>query len=257
MKTFFEKKSLEPRLSTTNYKDYYYKYKKELLRNSFARKAEERSSNKYYLKNNSIEKQKQIKGGMETNDNNDNNNENNDDYNIIPNNVNNYVPIDPNDNNGINIIPNNSEELVITSSEKKLPFLKDMYILKKKYDNNTNIGILNDQELQTLRKEEISIRELRRVFRNETTDSITKKIINKLNIHCTNIYNSQYSQITKDDIISEAELWINSKIDEESERNLRDSLKNSIENFRNDNITLSDYRKIKYTKIIKFFVSEK
>ena len=62
MKTFFEKKSLEPRLS--NYKDYYYKYKKEFLRNSFARKAEERSSNKalkYYLKNNSIERQ--IKGG--------------------------------------------------------------------------------------------------------------------------------------------------------------------------------------------------
>ena len=62
MKTFFEKKSLEPRLS--NYKDYYYKYKKEFLRNSFAL---ERSSNKalkYYLKNNSIEKQKRTKGGV-------------------------------------------------------------------------------------------------------------------------------------------------------------------------------------------------
>jgi len=45
MKTFFEKKSLEPRLS--NYKDYYYKYK----------------ALKYYLKNNSIEKEKKIKGG--------------------------------------------------------------------------------------------------------------------------------------------------------------------------------------------------
>ena len=51
MKTFFEKKSLEPRLSNYgeaingSYKDYYYKYK----------------ALKYYLKNNSIEKQ--IKGG--------------------------------------------------------------------------------------------------------------------------------------------------------------------------------------------------
>ena len=47
MKTFFKKKSLEPRLS--NYKDYYYKYK----------------ALKYYFKNNSIEKQKQIKGGAD------------------------------------------------------------------------------------------------------------------------------------------------------------------------------------------------
>ena len=50
-----------------NYRDYYYKYKKEFLRNSFAL---ERSSNKalkYYLKNNSIEKQKRTKGGAQNN----------------------------------------------------------------------------------------------------------------------------------------------------------------------------------------------
>jgi hypothetical protein len=48
MKTFFFKKSLEPRLSNySQSRDYYYKYK----------------ALKYYLKNNSIENQKQIKGG--------------------------------------------------------------------------------------------------------------------------------------------------------------------------------------------------
>ena len=165
----------------TNYKDYYYKYK----------------ALKYYLKNNSIEKQKQIKGGMETNV-----------PNIIPydNNVNHS-----NDNN----VNHSNENLNNENLNKHLTRFDRLNLILKVYNHPKELKDFTDDDknkfitdLKTDPKKKIKInfRTVSRIFRQRKVH-IQAALNGHMNDYILNNKDDK-NKLTKEIMQQEAYNWI-------------------------------------------------